>query len=114
LSKAGQKSESKQNKTDKKTQNIKLKSPYSTVGCKQSSNKTPSNESFSRGHKYEKPTDRPGGDYEYIDDIYEETESQNSDSENNYTQLDTTYTPANPRLYEKYITEAAKEVSHYH
>ena len=84
------------------------------MGCKQSSNKTPSNESFSRGHKYEKPTDRPGGDYEYIDDIYEETESQNSDSENNYTQLDTTYTPANPRLYEKYITEAAKEVSHYH
>ncbi|CAB4032427.1 Hypothetical predicted protein, partial [Paramuricea clavata] len=108
LSKAGQKPESKQNKTDKKTKNIKLKFPYSPVGCKQSGNNTPSNETLSSEHKDGKPTDRPEEDHDCIDDIYGETASQNSHSEdNNYTELDTTYTPV-PRLYEKYITEAPK------
>ncbi|CAB4030411.1 Hypothetical predicted protein, partial [Paramuricea clavata] len=107
LSKAGQKPQSKQNKTDKKTKNIKMKFPYRTVGCKQSGKKTPSNESLSSGHKYEKRTDRPEEDHDCIDDMYEETASQNSHSEDNYTELDTTYTPV-PRLYEKYITEAPK------
>ncbi|CAB4022339.1 GRB2-associated and regulator of MAPK [Paramuricea clavata] len=109
LAKAGQKPDSKQNKTDKKTKNIKLKSPHSIVGWKQSSNKTPSNESLSRGHKYEKPIERPEENYDCIDHIYEETGFQNPDSEdNNYTKLDSTYTTVNPRLYEKYITEAPK------
>ena len=86
-----------------------MRSLYSTLRRKQSSNKTPSYESHSSAHKYEKPTDRPEQDYDGIDRIYEETASQNLDSEdNNYTDLDTTYTPVRPRLYETYKTEAPK------
>ncbi|CAB4025865.1 Hypothetical predicted protein [Paramuricea clavata] len=103
---AGQKPDPK---PDKKSKNIKLRSLYSTLRRKQSSNKTPSNESHSSAHNYEKPTDRPVQDHDGIDHIYEETASQNLDSEdNNYTDLDTTYTPVRPRLYETYKTEAPK------
>ena len=98
-------------KVGKQSKNTTLKLEHQ----QSSGNMITSEESLSTEEGYEMPIDPPEGDYAGIYDVYEETGPQNLDSqdESNYTELSTTYTPANPQVYEKYITEdpKAKKVS---